>query len=129
MKLRLFAAALLSTALIAQEGHPMKGTWHGTFGPADSKDRTTVTLVMDWDGKTVTGIMNPGLRSSPIEKAVLDPEKWMVHFEANYKERSGAVSRISVDAKVVEITSPRRQLVGTWTQGTQKSEFKATRDN
>jgi hypothetical protein len=129
MKLRLLAIAFFCTALIAQEGHPMKGTWHGTFGPADSKERTTVTLVMDWDGKNVTGIMNPGLRSSPIEKAALDSDKWTFHFEANLKERSGAVSRISVDAKLVEITSPRRQLVGTWTQGTQKSEFKATRDN
>jgi hypothetical protein len=129
MKLRLLAVALLCTGLIAQEGHPMKGTWHGSFGTADAKERTTVTLVLDWDGKQVTGIMNPGLRSAKIENATLDPEKWAFHFEANYKERSGTVSRISIDAKIVEVTSPRRQLVGTWTQGNLKSDFKAIRDN
>jgi hypothetical protein len=129
MKLRLLALALLCTGLIAQEGHPMKGTWHGSFAFPDAKDRTTVTLVLDWDGKQVTGIMNPGLRSAPVEKATLDPATWQFHFEANFKDRAGTVSRATVDAKIVEVTSPRRMLEGTWTQGTKKGDFKATRDN
>jgi hypothetical protein len=128
MKLRLFAVALFCGALLAQEGHPMKGTWHGSWG-ATEKDRTTVTLVMDFDGDNVTGILNPGLRSAPLEKTSLDPATWAFHFEANYKDKAGKVERVIVDAKIHEVTSPRRTLVGTWTQGTQKGDFKAVRDN
>jgi len=129
MKLRILAAvALLTTCLLAQEGHPLKGTWHGSWG-VNEKDRTTVTLVMDWDGKNITGIMNPGLRSAPLEKTSLDASKWAFHFEANYKDRAGTVSRVVVDAQIQDVTNPRRKLVGTWTQGAQKGDFKATRDN
>jgi hypothetical protein len=119
---------LVCVGLVAQEGHPMKGTWHGTWGP-DATNRTSVTLVMDWDGKNVTGIMNPGLRSAPLEKTTFDPSNRQFHFEANYKDRAGVVSRVVVDAKLEEVTSPRRALVGTYTLGAQKGDFKAIRDN
>jgi hypothetical protein len=129
MKLNLLAVALLCTGLLAQEGHPMKGTWHGTWG-VNAKDRTTVTLVMDWDGKEVTGIMNPGLRTSKLEKTSLNPTGWVFHFETDVKDRvTGVVSHVVVDAKLEEVTSPRRALIGTWTQGTIKGDFKAVRDN
>ena len=124
----LSGAMLLAPWLIAQEGHPLKGTWHGSWG-VNAADRTPVTLVMDWDGKSVTGIMNPGARSSPIEKTALDPSGWQFHFESNYKDRSGATARISIDAKIQDVTSPRRSLIGTWTQGDKKGDFKAVRDN
>ena len=128
MRLRILAIALLCTGLLAQEGHPMRGTWHGSWG-VNEQERTPVTLVMDWDGKDVTGILNPGLRSSPLEKTSLNPEKWQFHFEANYKDRAGVTSRVVIDAKLEEVTSPRRILVGTWTQGTMKGDFKVVRDN
>jgi hypothetical protein len=129
MKLRVFAVlSVLCVGLLAQEGHPLKGTWHGTWGP-DAANRTSVTLVMDWDGKNVTGIMNPGLRTSPLEKTSLDPSTWTFHFESNYKDKSGAVSRVVVDAKIQDVTNRRRSLVGTYTLGSQKGDFKATRDD
>jgi hypothetical protein len=121
-------AALVVPATIAQEGHPLRGTWHGNWGP-DAQTRTDVTLVMDWDGKQVTGIMNPGLRSAPLQKTSLDAPTWAFHFEADAKDRAGAISHVSVDAKIVDVTNPRRTLVGTWTQGSQKGDFKARRDN
>ena len=125
----LFLAALICSGLLAQEGHPLKGTWHGTWGVSET-ERTQVTLVMNWDGKNVSGIMNPGLRSSPLENLSFDPVAgWKFHFESNYKDRSGAVSHVVIDAKIVDVTSPRRQLVGTWTDGKAKGDFKAARDN
>ena len=75
----LVASLLIAQALIAQEGHPLKGTWHGSWG-VNATDRTPVTLVMDWDGTSVTGIMNPGVRSVPLEKTSLDPATWQFHF-------------------------------------------------
>ena len=121
-------AVLLSTGLSAQEGHPLRGTWHGSWGTTE-KARTPATLVLDWDGDNVTGILNPGLRSSPLEKTSLDAAGWKFHFETDLKERSGGTVHVSVDAKIEEVTSPHRRLVGTWTQGAQKGDFKAVRDN
>src|SRR6266851_4310604 len=92
-------AVLLSTGLSAQEGHPLRGTWHGSWG-VNEKERTQATLVMDWDGDNVTGIVNPGLRSSALEKTSLDPAGWKFHFETNLKERTGGTARVAVDAKI-----------------------------
>lgn len=125
----LIVGAFLCSGLLAQEGHPFRGTWHGSWG-VDEKERTPVTLVMDWDGKDITGILNPGLRSSPLENVSLDPAAgWKFHFESNYKDRTGTVSRVVIDAKIEDVTNPRRALVGTWTQGDKKGNFKAIRDN
>jgi hypothetical protein len=115
MKFRAAAVLiLLSPWLVAQEGHPLRGTWHGSWG-VNAAERTPVTLVMDWDGANITGIMNPAM--------------WQFHFEANYKDRTGVTARVIIDAKIQDVTSPHRALVGTWTQGDKKGDFKAIRDN
>ena len=126
--MRLLSLLILSALAFAQEGHPLRGTWHGNWGPTP-QDRTDVTLVMDWDGDTVTGILNPGLRATPLQKAVLKAETLEVHFEADVKDRSGAVVHAVVDAKIDDVTNARRALIGTWTQGALKGDFKANRDN
>ena len=126
--MKIVLLAILSASLFAQEGHPLRGTWHGNWGP-NAKDRTDVTLVMDWDGDNVTGILNPGLRVTPLQKAVLKAETLEFHFEADVKDRSGAVVHAVVDAKIDDITNARRALIGTWTQGALKGDFKANRDN
>ena len=128
MKIRSTVLALLCVGLFAQEGHPLRGTWHGSWG-GNEKERTPVTLVMDWDGDNVTGIINPGLRSSPLEKTSLDAAGWKFHFETDFKERTGGAVHVSVDAKIEDVTNPHRRLVGTWTQGARKGDFKAVRDD
>ena len=128
MKRLLLLTSLLCVGLIAQEGHPMRGTWHGSWGP-NATDRTDVTLVMDFDGDNITGIMNPGLRSVPLQKASLDPNGWKFHVEADYKDRAGKVSHVVIDAQIQEVTNMHRKLVGTWSSGSQKGDFQAVRDN
>ena len=44
-----------------------------------------VIIQMDWDGKTITGSINPGLDAIPFTKAELDPGNWTVHLEADGK--------------------------------------------
>jgi len=123
-------AALMAAATFApaQEGHPLVGAWHGTWG-ANDKDRNDVTVVMNWDGKEITGMINPGLDSMKIQKATLDPSSWAVHFEADTKDKSGAMVHISADGKLEDLTNVRRSLTGTWTQGSVKGNFKIKRDN
>jgi hypothetical protein len=116
-----------SLALSAQEGHPLVGTWHGTWGP-NAKERHDVTLVLEFDGKALTGMMNPGPDSVRFDKVTLDPATWSVHMEATPKGTSKAAA-IVIDVTIQDITNRYRSLVGTLTQGTAKGDFKATRDS
>ena len=111
----------------AQEGHPLSGTWHGNWGP-NPTDRTDITRVMNWDG-TLSGLLNPGLKSAKLQKASLDASNWGVHFEADLKDKSGATVHVVSDGKIEDVTYVHRAIVGTWTQGSAKGDFKVVRDN
>ncbi len=119
--------ALLLAPIFGQEGHPLKGTWHGTFG-SNAKIRTDVTMVLDWDGKQISGLVNPGPDSVKLRQATLDPSQWAAHFEFDMKDKSGAVSHVVVDGKMDDVTLIRRSIIGTWKQGDVVYDFKMTRD-
>jgi len=110
-----------------QEGHPLTGTWTGDWGPSAAQ-RTHITLVMNWDGKNVTGTINPGPDAVNLGSVILDVTNWTVRIEANAKDASGKPVRISVEGKLEDLTNPHRKLSGTWMQGTTKGDFRLIRD-
>jgi hypothetical protein len=112
---------------VAQEGHPLAGSWHGDMGP-NKTARTDITLVMDWDGKVITGIVNPGFEQMALQNAKLNPANWTVHFEIESKDSSGKPVRCMVDGKIDKLGSDRRTLAGTWNCGASKADFQLTRD-
>ncbi len=116
--LTLLACLLLAAQAFAQLGHPLKGSWSGDRGP-NKDQRTRVLLQMGWDGKAITGAINPGPNALPLTKASLDPDTWKVHLEAR---------GIVIDGKVENIGSARRVLSGVWTQAGQKGDFKLIRN-
>ena len=118
--------AAASTAL-AQFGHPLKGSWSGDWG-AGTANRTHVVLDINWDGKNLTGVINPGADGVPLTKATLDGSTWMVHLEGDGKDKSGAAVHYVVDGKMENIGAYARFITGTWTQGSQKGNFKITRN-
>ena len=111
----------------AQEGHPLTGTWTGDWGPSAAQ-RVHLTLVMSWDGKNVTGTINPGPDSTTLGSVVLDVTNWTVRIEADAKDASGKVAHISAEGKIEDLASAHRKLVGTWTQGSTKGDFRLVRD-
>ena len=121
--------ALLGIAVTAsaQFGHPLKGTWSGDWGTSQDS-RNHVLLELNWDGKAITGTINPGPDAIPLQKASLDPATWTVHFEADGKDRSGNAVRYVIDGKLQNLGSHYRVMTGTWSQGTMKSDFKVTRN-
>ena len=130
MRRTLVAIALLwlaGTPAVAQEGHPLVGSWHGDRGP-NAKARTDVTLIMDWDGTQVTGLVNPGFEHMALQNAKLNPEDWTVHVEVESKDAAGKAVRCLVDGKIDKLGSDTRTLTGTWTCGTVKQNFTLTRD-
>jgi hypothetical protein len=108
--------------VVAQEGHPLTGSWHGAWMP--NGKRTPIMIYMKYDGKNVVGTINPGPQAIPLKTVVLDPAKWTVHLEGDAKDGS----HIVVDGKLDNIGSYNRTLAGTWSQGPNKADFKVTRD-
>lgn len=121
------ACIVASTALVAQEGHPLAGSWHGTRGPSAQK-RTDITVIMDWDGGQLTGMVNPGFEDMKLQNARLNPKGWTVHFEIDAKDASGKMARCVVDGTIDRLGSDQRTLSGSWVCGSVREEFKITRD-
>ena len=109
------------TALNEGQGHPLKGTWLGDWGP-NKTNRTQLLIDMDWDGKAITATLSPGASPVRFTKAELDHTKWTVHLEGE----SGGV-RYVADGRIENLGLANRSIVGTWTQGNQKGDFKITR--
>ena len=133
MRLRLFGALVCVACLVAasnalaQFGHPLKGSWSGDWGP-NKEQRTRVLLQMQWDGKAITGGINPGPNVLTLTKATLDVATWMVHLEAEGKDSAGKPSQAVIDGKLENIGAYRRVLSGTWAQGGRKGDFRIVRN-
>jgi hypothetical protein len=123
----LLACFLVAVAASAQFGHPLKGTWSGDWGASKDK-RTRILLQLEWDGKAITGVINPGPNGVPLQKASLDPSNWTVRFEAEGKDSSGTTVRYVIDGKLQNIGAYQRFITGTWSQGSMKGDFKVTRN-
>jgi hypothetical protein len=117
-----FSSLLLAFAVQSQEGFPLDGTWRGEWGPDGSK--STVVMVMKWDGKSVNGMINPGPNVVRFSGPVLDPANWTVHIEAE----SADGQPIVIDAKLDDIGSYNRTLTGTWKQAGVDHAFKMARE-
>jgi hypothetical protein len=117
------ACFALAVTVTAQFGHPLKGSWSGDWGP-DKTRRTRVLLQMNWDGKTITGAINPGPNAIPLTRATLDPDSWTVRLEAEGKDAAGRTVRSVIAGKLENIGAYRRVLSGTWTEGSTKGDFR-----
>lgn len=107
----------------AQEGYPLDGTWRGEWGAAGHK-QTMVTVVLNWDGTKINGIIDPGPDSMKITKAALDPSNWSVHIEA--APNAGGTT-VVIDCVLDRIGSYHRVLDGTWAVGGAKYPFRVVR--
>jgi hypothetical protein len=119
-------AMALVVPVIAQEGHPLKGSWIGVWD--GNKDHgNDVLLVMSWDGKNVTGMINPGSDNIKIAKATLDPAGWKVHIEADAKNKQGGALHYVIDGAIQHLEQPNRAIVGTWSSQSGKGKFEIHR--
>lgn len=119
-------AIALVVPLIAQEGHPLKGSWIGVW-ESNAQHGNDVLLVMNWDGKAVTGIINPGTDNIKLDRATLDPSGWKVHLEADAKDKQGAAVRYVIDGAIQQLEMPNRYITGTWTSQRGKGKFEVRR--
>jgi hypothetical protein len=119
--LMLLAVSGIAPQSQAQQGHPLTGTWSGDWGSSPTA-RTQITFVMNWDGKKISGLINPGPDSIPLTSVFLDVTNWNVRIEAGSKDH------VSAEGKLDDIGSYHRTIRGTWHQGNATGDFRLTRD-
>ena len=121
------ACAMMCFALTApvsaqqKTADPLSGTWAGDWGPSAS-DRNTVTVELKWDGKALSGTVNPGPTAVALQKSTFDAKTGAVHMEADAKNRRGADVHYVIDGKVEGAT-----MSGSWNHDTRKGDFKISK--
>jgi hypothetical protein len=116
----------LSVIAVAQEGHPLKGSWLGEWkGNATHGDN--ILLILDWDGKAITGMINPGTDNMALTRATLEPNGWVVTLEAEGKDKDGSAVRYVIEAKLENLELPNRSINGTWSSNKGGGAFTASR--
>lgn len=107
----------------AQEGYPLDGTWRGEWGQPGEAG-TLAVVVMNWDGSTINGRINPGRNTIRFTGATLDPQNWTVHIEASGTEGEPIV----IDGVLENIGSYQRTITGTWTIAGVENRIVLTRE-
>lgn len=117
------ATVVLCGPLLAQAGHPLKGSWSGDWGTSPD-NRNRVLLVLDWANNEITGVINPGRNAVPLKSATLNPDDWTVRLEGEGPDGSGNTVQYVIEGKLENLGSwTNRRLSGTWRQGDQVGDF------
>ncbi len=111
----------LSATFLTAADDPLSGTWTGDWGPS-ATDRNQVTVELKWDGKVLSGTVNPGPTAVELKKTTFDAKAGTVHFEADTKNRRGSDIHYVIDGKVEGKT-----MSGTWNHENRKGDFKITK--
>ena len=112
---------VLVVPLFAQRGgDQLSGTWSGDWGPSPTH-RNEVTLELKWDGKALTGTVNPGPTAVTLQKTTFDAATGNVHMEADAQGRGGRVHYV-IDGKLASGT-----MTGSWNHDNQKGDFKISK--
>ena len=61
------------------------------------------------------------------EYATLNPTGWLVHIEADGKDKGGAVVSYVIDGKIENLPLPNRTITGTWKSQKENGAFKIGR--
>ncbi len=114
--------AIAASGPAQQKGSdPLSGTWTGDWGPS-AADRNPVTVELKWDGKVLTGTVNPGPNAVELKNCTFDPNTGAAHMEADAKGRRGNDIHYMIDGKVENNT-----MTGSWDHGNRKGDFKITK--
>ncbi len=117
----LCVAAFLAVTASIYAQDPLSGTWVGDWGPSPG-DRNQVTVELKWDGKALTGTVNPGPTAVALLKSTFDPKTGAIHMEADTKNRRGNPIHYVIDGKVDKTT-----MTGSWNHDDRKGDFKITK--
>ena len=124
----LFLLGLCALPAMAQQGHPLSGTWQGDWGEQGGTAHF-LTLIMEWDGSRITGIANPGPDSTAIDTMTLDASDWSVRIDMDIKDSAGNTVRFQGEGRLGNLGSQTRTLEGTWRGNGRSGRFSLTRQS
>lgn len=121
-RLLLLAAVLgLSAPMLAQTGHPAKGSWSGDLVVSDSEKSRVRLLIDAWNGE-LSGTVNPGRNGVEMSSVELDAASWTLTIRAAQPDGelvlTGTLSNLG--------SWNNRKYIGTWTKGSAKGNFEFT---
>lgn len=121
----LFATLMLAFAAVAvaQEGFPLDGTWRGEVIQSDGSHRTIV-LVMQWDGKQIAGVINPGPDGVDFTDGKLNPEGWVFTLDA----APAGGTALHFEGAISDLGKYDRVLAGRWTEGASSFDIRFVRE-
>ncbi len=99
----------------------IEGVWAGDWGP-NAADRNQVTVELNWDGETLTGIINPGPDAVELQNTSFDPDTGAIHLEAEVISRGGPLFHYLIDGILEEDT-----IKGSWSHDDVKGDFTITK--
>ncbi|MBT3711002.1 MAG: hypothetical protein HOG19_16290 [Gammaproteobacteria bacterium] len=109
----------------AQEGHPLVGTWQGSWG----ENNNFLTIIMNWDGQRISGIVNPGPGSTEIETGSLDSSSWRVELGMPLNDDTGNSADFTLEGEITNVTSRTRSINGSWRYRGDSGSFILTRQS
>ena len=123
-------AALLAMpgTAAAQYGHPLHGSWSGGWG---KNQENRVLMNLDWDGKQISGQINPGPDALTVTQTDIDysdPTAWKVKMQAEGKDKAGKPVKVTINGVLQNIEVYYKILRGTWTQNGVSAPFILTRN-
>src|SRR5438093_11540530 len=95
----LVVGLLLVVPAFAQMGYPLKGSWSGDWWLKKGEENH-ILLDFDWDGKTLKGVLNPGIDNVALHRLRVARAIVLVnlHFEACDSDSYGHTIHYVVDA-------------------------------
>jgi hypothetical protein len=99
---------------------PLSGIWIGDWGPTPTL-RNPVTVELKWDGRRLTGTVNPGPNAIRLQKTSFDTKTNVVHLEADVVFLGQMVH------DVIQGRVENGMLIGSWHHDDKKGDFKIIR--
>lgn len=121
-RILMFIACLgLSATLVAQVGHPAKGSWSGELTPAGAEAARIRLLINSHNGE-LSGTVNPGRNGVDMSSVELDAATWTLTIRAPMPE-----GEIVMKGTLSNLGSwTNRKYAGTFTQGGKSGNFEIT---
>lgn len=115
----------LSSWALAQEGHPLQGTWSGDRTVNGQKVRVLLILNHMPDQSIEATLIENGSRI-PVDVS-LHHEDWSVTINVDGQTRSGEPLQYSANGSIENLGAVfGRTIVGTWGSGSESGAFQVT---
>ena len=110
------ASLAMAIPVFAQYGYPLKGSWSGDWWIVKGKENH-ILLDFNWDGKTLTGTLNPGPDATPMQKLTLTPPDVIGAGKAAIAARDAALAKQAADAAATTNPAPAGGAAATGARG------------